>query len=102
MRKKKPYTSDELEQAFDDTLAAQKQSRPELGVASAQPIRTCQFGLVHSDSNKIGTSVPQLERRGESKCTGGRTNIDCNDIGVPDRNGTRGVGASARSPVHRR
>jgi hypothetical protein len=27
--------------------------------------------------------VPQLKRRGESKCTSGRTNIDCNDIGVP-------------------
>ena len=44
------------------------QSRPELGVASAQPILTCQFDFAHSDSNKIGTLVPQLERRGESKC----------------------------------
>src|SRR5215470_13177601 len=88
--------------AFDDTLAAQNQSRPERGVASAQPILTCQFDLAHSDSNKIGMSVPQLERRGESKCTSGRTNIDCNNTGVPHPKGTRRVGASARSPVHRR
>ena len=74
-------------------LPCKIQSRPELGVASAQPILTCEFDLAHSDSNKIGTSVPQLERRGESKCTSGRTNIDCNDIGVPD--GKRRIAAIA-------
>jgi hypothetical protein len=71
------------EHGFDHTLVAQNRSRSELGVASAQPILTCQFDLAHSDSNKNGTLVPQLERRGESKCTSGRTNIDCNNIGVP-------------------
>jgi hypothetical protein len=30
------------------------------------PILTCQFDLAHFDSNKNGTLVPQLERRGES------------------------------------
>jgi hypothetical protein len=74
MRKKKPNTSDEFEKclsiscehAFDDTRAAQNRSRSELGAASAQPILTCQFDLAHFDSNKNGTLVPQLERRGES------------------------------------
>jgi hypothetical protein len=88
--------------AFDDMLAAKNRSRSELGVASAQPILTCQFDLAHSDSNKNGTLMPQLERKGESKCASGRTNIDCNNIGVPQAKGTRRVGACARSPVHRR
>jgi hypothetical protein len=40
------------EHGFDHTLAAQNRSRSELGVASAQPILTCQFDLAHSDSEK--------------------------------------------------
>ena len=47
--------------AFDDTLAAKNQGRPKLDVASAQPILTCRFGLAHSDSNKIGSPLPQLD-----------------------------------------
>ena len=83
------------------THACRAKSKPRRTcVAPAQPILTCQFDLAHSDSNKNGTLVPQLERRGESKCTSGRTNIDCNGIGVPHGKGTRRVGASARSPVH--
>jgi hypothetical protein len=36
------------------------------------------------------------------KCTGGRTNIDCNYLGVPYHEVTRPVGAPAHAPVHRR
>jgi len=72
-----------------------RQTHP--SVASAQPILNCQLGLAHCDSHKIGTSVPQLERRGESKCTSGRTNIDCNSIGVP-----RGKVRAAWVPPHAR
>jgi hypothetical protein len=50
----------------------------------------------------IGRVVPQPERKGESKYMGGRTNIDCNDIGVPHAEGQQLVGASARSSMHRR
>ena len=88
------FTRLRCEHAFDHTLVAQNRSRSELGVASAQPILTCQFDLAHSDSSKNGTLVPQLVRRGESKCRSGRTNIDCNNIGVPHPKGTRGVGVS--------
>ena len=48
----------------------------------------------------IGTMAPPSENVSELKCTSGRTNIDCNNIGVPYRERTRPVGASARSPVH--
>jgi hypothetical protein len=51
-------TATQLEHALDDTLAAQNRSRSELGVASAQPILTCQFDLANSDSNKNGTLCP--------------------------------------------
>jgi hypothetical protein len=50
----------------------------------------------------IGTMAPPSEKVGELKCTSGRTNIDCNDIGVPYHEVTRHVGASARSPMHGR
>jgi hypothetical protein len=46
------FTQLRCEHAFDHTLVAQNRSRSELGVASAQPILTCQFDLAHSDSEK--------------------------------------------------
>jgi len=48
----------------------------------------------------IGTMAPPTENVRELKCTRGRTNIDCNDIGVPSYEVTRPVGAPARTPVH--
>ena len=48
----------------------------------------------------IGTMAPPTKNVGELKCTSGRTNIDCNDIGVPYYEVTRPVGASARTPMH--
>jgi hypothetical protein len=86
--------------SFDHAFAAQKSKQRRACVTSTQPILTCRLGLAHCDSNEIGTLVPQRERRGESKCTSGRTNIDCNSVGVPHGKGTRRVGTSARSSVH--
>jgi hypothetical protein len=35
----------------------------------------CPFVLAHSDSDKIGRSVPWVDRAGESKCANGHTNM---------------------------
>jgi len=47
----------------------------------------------------IGTIAPPTENVSTLRCTSGRTNIDCNDIGVPYCEVTRPAGAPARTPV---
>ena len=43
--------------------------------------------------------TPVREHR-ELKCVNGHTNIDCNDIGVPECEVTQCMGASAHACVH--
>jgi hypothetical protein len=49
---------------------------------------------------RAGTMAPPSGNAGESKCAYANTNIDCNYIGIPWREATRSMGASAHSPVH--
>jgi hypothetical protein len=46
--------------------------------------------------------APPFGNVGGSKCTSGRTNIDCNDIGIPQHEDARAVRAPARAPMLQR
>jgi hypothetical protein len=85
-----------------DPLATQIQSHPEFGWRPLNQSSRVSLISRNPTATKLVRSCLSWSAEASQKCTSGRANIVCNNIGVPHPKGTRRVGASARSPVNRR
>jgi hypothetical protein len=74
----------------------------ELHIQTVRDVLVRSRAIRHNRKLVPQLEVPQLDRDGESECTNGHTNIDCNSIGVPHDQVTGPVDASAYLPLHRR